>query len=122
MFLRGFLRKADPSVLNALSLAGTIGLHLVSGIAVGLFLGYLADKWLDTAPWGLGIGMIAGIIAGFKNVYTDAKRLIASQNTGPSGPGSARKAEQGAAEQNARGAVAGKTGEASNVETDSRND
>ncbi len=79
MFFKKLFKSAGPAYFNALSHAGTIGLHLVSGIAVGGIMGYFLDKWLETAPWGLFIMGAFGIIAGFKNVYTDTKRLIASQ-------------------------------------------
>lgn len=69
----------DKSYLNALSNAGTIGLHMVSGITVGTLIGYFLDGWLDTSPWLTGIFMVFGIVAGFKNVYVDTKRLVASQ-------------------------------------------
>lgn len=57
-----------------------MGLHLVSGILMGGVIGYLLDKWLDTKPWLFLFFVIAGILAGFNNVYIDAKRLIKSQN------------------------------------------
>ena len=82
MILRKFLNYlniTDKSYFNALSRAGTIGLHMVSGIAVGVVIGYLLDRWLETSPWLTGIFMVLGIVAGFKNVYVDTKRLVASQ-------------------------------------------
>ncbi len=79
MLLQRLFKITDPAYLNAMSRAGTIGLHLVSGVAVGSVMGYFLDKWLDTAPWFLAILGFTGIIAGFKNVYVDTKRLIASQ-------------------------------------------
>jgi len=69
----------DKSYLNALSRASAIGLHMVSGIAVGTLIGYFLDRWLGTFPWLTGIFMFFGIVAGFKNVYVDTKRLVASQ-------------------------------------------
>ncbi len=69
----------DKSYLSALSHAGTIGLHMVSGIVVGTLIGYSLDKWLDLYPWLTGIFMFLGIVAGFKNVYVDSKRLLAAQ-------------------------------------------
>ena len=69
----------DKSYLNSLSHAGTIGLHMVTGITVGTLMGYFLDDWLGTSPWLTGIFMILGIVAGFKNVYVDTKRLVASQ-------------------------------------------
>lgn len=79
MLLEKIFKIKDKSYLNSLSQAGTIGLHMVSGIAVGVLVGYFLDQWLDTAPWMTGIFMIIGIVAGFKNVYVDTKRLIAKQ-------------------------------------------
>ncbi len=55
---------------------GTIGLHLVSGIIVGTFIGYMLDSYLKTSPWFTIIFFFLGIIAGFYNMYKDAKRYI----------------------------------------------
>jgi ATP synthase protein I len=73
-------KKFTPAGKNAgstLFLAGTIGLHLVSGVIVGALIGYGLDKWLDSSPWGMAVFVVIGIIAGFRNVYLDAKRLLA---------------------------------------------
>ena len=78
MLLRKLFKIADPAYMNALSRAGTIGLHMVSGIAVGAVIGFFLDKWLGTDPWLTVLFLVAGIIAGFKNVYVDTKRLVAS--------------------------------------------
>ncbi|MGL4209154.1 MAG: AtpZ/AtpI family protein [Candidatus Adiutrix sp.] len=79
MLLKRLLKHVGPSYFNALTQASTIGLHLVSGIAVGGIMGYFLDLWLETAPWGILIMGFLGIVAGFKNVYTDTKRLVESQ-------------------------------------------
>ena len=79
MLLLKFLNITDKRYLNALSQAGTIGLHLVSGIVVGGAIGYGLDKWLETGPTCLLIFLAVGIVAGFKNVYVDTKRLLAAQ-------------------------------------------
>lgn len=79
MFLERIFKFKDRSAFNALSQAGVIGMHMVSGVAVGAVLGYLLDRWLDTSPWLTGIFCFVGIVAGFKNVYVDTKRLIKAQ-------------------------------------------
>ena len=79
MFLLKFLNITDKRYLNALSQAGTIGLHMVSGIVVGGAIGYALDKWLETGPVCLLIFLAVGIAAGFKNVYVDTRRLLAAQ-------------------------------------------
>ncbi|RMD47118.1 MAG: AtpZ/AtpI family protein [Aquificota bacterium] len=55
---------------------GTIGLHLVSGIIVGVFVGYMLDKFFKTSPWLTIIFFFFGVAAGFYNMYKDAKRYI----------------------------------------------
>ncbi|MDR1491013.1 MAG: AtpZ/AtpI family protein [Desulfovibrio sp.] len=79
MGLAKFFNITDRNYLDNLSLAGTIGLHMVSSVAVGVAIGYGLDYWLETYPWCSGIFMLLGIAAGFKNVYVDAKKLAARQ-------------------------------------------
>ncbi len=55
-----------------------MGLHMVSGPLVGGGLGWLVDSWIDSWPWGSGIGLLLGIMAGFRNVWIDARYLIRS--------------------------------------------
>lgn len=79
MWLARLFKITDRKYLNALSQAGTIGLHMVSGIVVGTLIGWFLDAWLGTSPWLTAFFMIIGIVAGFKNVYVDTKRLVAHQ-------------------------------------------
>lgn len=79
MFFLSRFFKLDKEYVDALSHAGTIGLHMVSGIAVGTLIGYGLDAWLETSPWLTGVFMVIGIVAGFKNVYVDTNKLIKSQ-------------------------------------------
>jgi ATP synthase protein I len=65
--------------LNESFSVGSIGLHLVSGIIVGTFIGYMLDKYFNSSPWLTIIFFFLGIIAGFYNMYKDAKRYIAKE-------------------------------------------
>jgi ATP synthase protein I len=69
----------DKRFLDDLSRAGTIGLHMVSGIVAGTAIGYALDLWLESFPWCSGIFMLLGIVSGFRNVYVDTKRLTANR-------------------------------------------
>ncbi|MBX0311372.1 MAG: AtpZ/AtpI family protein [Sulfurihydrogenibium sp.] len=60
----------------------TVGLHLVSGVIVGVAIGYLLDNYFDTSPYLTIIFFFLGLIAGFKNMYTDAKKYIESEKKG----------------------------------------
>ena len=66
-------------LFDTLGRAGTMGLHLVSGVLVGLGSGYFLDRWLETGPWLTGIFLLLGIAAGFMNLWADAKTLIREQ-------------------------------------------
>ncbi len=55
---------------------GTIGLHLVSGIIVGVFIGYMLDRYFNTSPVLTIVFFFLGVITGFYNMYKDAKKYI----------------------------------------------
>jgi ATP synthase protein I len=42
---------------------------LIGGIAGGALLGWLADRLLNTAPWGLLILLVLGVIVAFRNIF-----------------------------------------------------
>lgn len=79
MFLFRKFFTLDKEYIDALSHAGTIGLHMVSGIAVGTLIGYALDAWLETSPWLTGVFIVVGIVAGYINVYRDTKKLVRAQ-------------------------------------------
>jgi ATP synthase protein I len=56
--------------------AGSVGLILPSSIAVGLFLGYMLDKWLHTAPWMLLIFLVLGVVSGLLSLYRAMKKYM----------------------------------------------
>lgn len=57
----------------------TIGLHLVSGIVVGVAVGYFLDKTFSTSPYLTIIFFIFGFLAGLNNMYKDAKKYIETE-------------------------------------------
>ena len=56
--------------------AGSVGLILPSSIAVGLFFGYMLDKWLHTAPWMLLIFLVLGVFSGLLSLYRAMKKYM----------------------------------------------
>lgn len=44
-------------------------------IAAGLLLGLLGDAWLNTTPWLVVIGVIAGFGVGFMKMYEFSKKI-----------------------------------------------
>ena len=59
-------------------------------VAVGVVLGYYADRWLDTGPFFLFFFLIAGAIAGFRRLL----RIGVPPDTGS--PGDDRDEDQDA--------------------------
>nr|WP_287411856.1 AtpZ/AtpI family protein [Pseudodesulfovibrio sp.] len=55
--------------------AGTMGLHIVSAIIVGLTIGYFLDGYFGTKPWLIMIFFLVGVISGFKMVFEDFRKL-----------------------------------------------
>lgn len=55
--------------------ASAIGFSLVIAIFLGGFFGYLLDNYFETGYLFKIIGLILGIIAGFRNVYMTGKKF-----------------------------------------------
>lgn len=64
-------RRPDIRRLAELS---SIALILPSSIAVGLFFGYLLDKWLGTAPGLLLTFTVLGIVSGLLSLFQALKK------------------------------------------------
>lgn len=55
-----------------------VGVELISGVFVGVVIGYYVDTYFDSSPWGLIVFMVLGSAAGFLNVY----RVVARECQG----------------------------------------
>ena len=53
----------------------SLGTMLFACVAVGLGVGFVADRWLGTQPWLLMIGLALGIAAAGVNFYRTIKVL-----------------------------------------------
>jgi ATP synthase protein I len=88
-----FFNKGKYSdVWDAILAAGMVGLHLVTATFVGAAMGYFLDDWLGTKPWLFLFMLVMGIVAGFRMVIQDVKKIQRSERA-------ARQAErEGAAD------------------------
>jgi ATP synthase protein I len=68
--------KIDKEYRTVIMDASVVGLHMVSALIVGGVAGHYVDEWLGTKPWFFFGLLILGIAAGFKNVYTDTKKIL----------------------------------------------
>jgi ATP synthase protein I len=53
----------------------SIGLMLPSSIIVGLFFGYLLDRWLGTGPWLLLGFTVLGVVSGILSLFRALNKL-----------------------------------------------
>ena len=50
-----------------------VGIDLLVGVAFGIGLGLLLDRWLGTKPWLMIVFMLLGTVAGIRNVIRTAE-------------------------------------------------
>ncbi|MUM77417.1 hypothetical protein GKC30_07225 [Pseudodesulfovibrio sp. F-1] len=65
--------------------ASTMGLHIVSATVVGLAIGYFLDDIFGTKPWLIMIFFVFGVMAGFKMVIEDFRKLQRREEARKSG-------------------------------------
>ena len=69
----------DRDSISAVGKASVIGLHMVSGAAVGCGIGWLLDRLFGTDPWLLLLFFVFGVAAGFRNVWVDTRSMLRAQ-------------------------------------------
>ena len=67
--LRAQVRKPRTTPSRAESDAVRIVSDFVASAIVGAGMGYGLDRWLETKPWGLVIGLMLGSAAGFRLMW-----------------------------------------------------
>jgi ATP synthase protein I len=76
-------RKMPQETASALGLAWRLSTEIVATLVVGGLLGYAADYLLESAPWGLLIGLMFGFAAGLRNVIRLTAKMQESMNPKP---------------------------------------
>jgi ATP synthase protein I len=74
---KGLMSDSRKEIMKMLLDFSTIGLALAISIFIGLGFGYFLDNKVfkgKTSPWFTLVFLGIGIAAGFKNLYTLAKR------------------------------------------------
>ena len=82
------MAEREPSIRNVQARAWEGALQAGLSVAVGVVLGYYADRWLGTEPFLLFFFLIVGSIAGFR-------RLLSIQVPPATGPSSDREPQGG---------------------------
>ena len=69
----GIKKKGD--LFRLMGVASTVGINMVVSTFVGFAIGYwLLDGYLNTLPWFTIIFTVAGIVAGFLQLFRIAKK------------------------------------------------
>ena len=69
-------KKERKSIFRAFALITYMGVSVVICVGVGIFVGWLLDRWLGTGPWLLMVFSVLGIFAAIKAMYDMAKRAM----------------------------------------------
>ncbi len=67
-----YSRSGDASGYAA---AMKLSSELIAGVGVGALIGWLLDKWLGTAPWGLAAFLLLGFVAGVLNMLRSVGKI-----------------------------------------------
>jgi ATP synthase protein I len=73
--------KRPRTDLRKIAELSSIGLLLPSSIIVGLFMGYLLDRWLGTHPWFLLIFTVLGVVSGLLSLFRALKKYEKDQSS-----------------------------------------
>jgi len=66
---------SKDNLRQGIGLAFRLGTELVVATMIGALMGYAADHYFDTRPWGILVGLIFGAAAGCLSVYRTAMKL-----------------------------------------------
>ena|GEM_PF-367513 len=69
------LMSENNGLRQGMQIAFRLGTELTVATLIGALLGHGFDKFFDTRPWGLAVGVILGGAAGCLNVYRAAMLL-----------------------------------------------
>ena len=64
--------QSDRRWVRQLGTLSGVGLTLVISTVLGLWGGYVLDRWLGSAPWLMLVGLGLGIASGFVNLFRAA--------------------------------------------------
>jgi len=61
--------------MRAFAMLSQIGVTIIACVGVGIFIGWLLDRLLGTAPWILLVCSLLGVAAAFKSIFDFAKKV-----------------------------------------------
>lgn len=71
-----------PTWALALRLMG-VGWFVAASVVIGIIGGYWIDRWLNTTPLFIIVGVVFGTTVAFYGLYQMVKPLMGDQQSGP---------------------------------------
>ncbi len=68
------MKKETRRTVKELAYYSSLGLSVSLAVFIGLAIGVLLDRYLNTSPWLTLIFLVFGIAAGFRNIALVIKR------------------------------------------------
>jgi len=62
------MKRETRRAWRELAYYSSLGFSVALSIVIGLVAGVYADRRFDSSPWGLLVGLVLGIAAGFRNI------------------------------------------------------
>ena len=75
-----FIMNKGSEFRRGLSIAFRLGTELTVAVMIGAVMGYALDRYFDSKPWLLAVGVILGGAAGSLNVYRVSKEITAQND------------------------------------------
>ena len=69
------MKENNRGIYRQLAKISIIGIEMVVSTFVGLAIGLYLDGLYETKPWLTIFFLIVGIIAGFKNIFLEIKKI-----------------------------------------------
>lgn len=73
---RGAKRSSEADILAGWYRMAGVGIEFVVAIALFAAIGYGIDRWLDSSPWGVLIGLGVGFTVGLRAMIRAARRAF----------------------------------------------
>jgi len=70
-----FISDQTRDFLRLVARVSSMGMAMAFAIVLGFGAGLAVDHYFDTAPWGFLVGLVMGIVAGFRNLWVIGKRI-----------------------------------------------
>jgi ATP synthase protein I len=69
----------DRKYIDAMSRYSYLGIFFGVAVVLGLVVGRWVDRRYHTDPWGGFVGILVGVVAGFRELYRVSKQALKDQ-------------------------------------------